>query len=79
MGRRERGPEDIQKVVCGEVRWRWGAVVVASVIDAASTGVMPVEDVAEVDGVVTLTCGSDKNVERFREGSVFSSLCSWYC
>ena len=54
-------------------------MVVANVIDAASTGVMPVEDVAEVDGVVTLTCGSDKTVERFREGSVFSSLRSWYC
>ena len=54
-------------------------MVVASVVDVASTGVMPVEDVAEVDGVVTLTCGSDKTVERFREGSVFSSLRSWYC
>ena len=34
---RERGPEDIQKVVWGEVRCRWGRVDVAEVLGLVVT------------------------------------------
>ena len=59
MAVRERGPEDIQKVVWGEVRCRWGRVDVAEVLglvdDVEMGGVAINEIEVKVDGFLTLT------------------------
>ena len=64
MAVRERGPEDIQKVVWGEVRCRWGRVDVAEVMglvdDVGVGGGAIIEVEVEVDVMLTLTCSLDK-------------------
>ena len=82
MAVRERGPDDIQKVVWGEVRCRWGAVVVAVVeglvgdVEVSSVVIIGVKVVD--GGLLTLTCLIDK-VSCFFENWFSLSSEPWYC
>ena len=53
MAVRERGPEDIQKVVWGEVRCRWGRVDVAEVLGLVDDVEMGGVAIVEVEANIT--------------------------